>query len=79
MGSEWPLTVDRGELSCNGSGGVGEVVFTSKDGTEYSVNGLAKGTGKYTDIMDIWADDPSVSGLKIDMGPLTEKGLSLCK
>jgi hypothetical protein len=44
----------------------------------YAVNGLAKGTDKYADIMAIWADNPDVPGLKKDMSGLTDEGLSLC-
>lgn len=79
MGDEWPLTVEAGTLSCQGSGGIGEVVFTAEDGTRYSVNGLAKQTGKYEDIMSIWAEDPNLAGLKINMSPLLERGLALCE
>jgi len=79
MGDDWPLTVDKGTLACNGSGGVGEVVFTAPDGTEYAVNGTAK-SGGYKDIRPIWADDESLGhGLKKDISPLIDKGLSLCE
>lgn len=78
LGDKWPLTVDRGTLRCEGSGGIGDVIFTTEDGTEYSVNGAAKSTGKYEDIMEIWADNPDVEGLKVDMSALTERGLALC-
>jgi hypothetical protein len=78
LGSEWPLTVDHGTLRCDGSGGLGAVTFEAPDGSTYGVNGIALGQGA-PDIRPIWADDPSLGqGLKINIGPLLDKGLSLC-
>ena len=78
FGAKWPLTVDRGVLSCNGSNGVGQVFFTS-GGKTYAVNGLARGTKKYPPADEIWADNPSGPGPKKDIGPLIERGLKLCR
>lgn len=78
FGSKWPLTVDSGDLRCEGSQGFGSVVFTDPDGNEYGVNGVAVGQG-YPPIDPIWKDDPELAGLKISIGPLIDRGLSLCK
>lgn len=78
FGADWPLTVDSGDLSCEGSNGFGAVVFTDPDGNEYGVNGVAAGQG-YSPIDPIWKDDPELAGLKISIGPLIDRGLSLCK
>jgi hypothetical protein len=80
MGDSWPLTIASGELSCEGSGGVGAVYFTSDEGTSYYVNGIAKGqhpAGTH-DIREIWADDPAIGGVKTNIGPLIDRGLTLC-
>jgi hypothetical protein len=77
LGTKWPLTVESGTLRCEGSGGVGDVTF-SATGKTYWVNGTAKATERYADFSEIWADDPSVSGLKINAGALTDAGLQLC-
>jgi hypothetical protein len=77
FGSSWPLTVDSGTLRCEGQKGAGAVVINA-DGTDYAVNGTAKGQG-YADIDPVWADDPELAGLKISIGPLIDRGLSLCK
>jgi hypothetical protein len=74
-GSKWPLTVDHGKLRCEGDI---EVIFTAPDGTEYGVNGTALDHG-FKDIHPIWAVDPSGLTPKKDIGPLIDKGLSLCK
>lgn len=77
MGDEWPLTVDSGVLACDGKDGFGSVTFTV-DGTTYGVNGIAMGQG--LPAMDpIWADDPATPGLKMNMGPIIDAGLALCK
>lgn len=77
FGSSWPLTVDSGTLRCEGEGGFGAVVINA-DGTDYAVNGVAKGQG-YEPIDPIWADDPELAGLKVSIGPLIDRGLALCK
>ena len=78
FGTDWPFTVDEGLLTCKGSGGVGEVVFTAK-GASYAVNGVAKGTKRYRPIEDVWAENPSLPGTKKNIGPIIERGLRLCR
>lgn len=56
LGKAWPLTVDSGELNCEGSGGVGQATITV-DGTRYALNGLAKSNDANEDIQPIWAKD----------------------
>lgn len=78
LGSDWPLTVDRGTLKCEGSRGVGQATITV-NGTTYYVNGLAKQTNKYRPLEEIWAPNPSIPGARMDAGKLTELALALCK
>lgn len=75
LGAKWPLTVDEGYLWCRGGG---EVYFTTTDGTNYAVNGLARTFSQYPQINPIWAEDPAVHGFKKDIGPLIDRGLQLC-
>ncbi len=42
------------------------------------MNGAARGMDEWPDIDPIWADDPDVKGLKVNIGPLIERGLALC-
>lgn len=81
MGRKWPLTVNKGRLVCIGSRGVGAVVFVAPDGTNYAVNGTAKGRLDHAaDINTIWADDKALGmGLKKNIGPLIDRGLKLCR
>lgn len=81
LGEKWPLTVESGTLACDGvAEGAGDVTFTS-EGTTYALNGLAKGRAArngWAEIDPIWADDPDVPGLKVNIGPLIDRGLALC-
>jgi hypothetical protein len=72
FGSNWPLTVESGTLACEGAGAV---TFTTS-GTTYAVNGMAQGMDQYAEIDPIWADEGG--GLKKNIGPLIDRGLSLC-
>lgn len=81
IGDGWPLTIENGILACDGSRGVGAVIFRT-GGKVYAVNGIAKQRAErngWQDIAPIWADNPSVAGLKKDIGPLIERGLMLCQ
>ena len=70
-GKTWPLTVDEATLSCDGM-----AVFAEVDGKRYAVNGTAKARAAI--LNPIWADDPNMPGLKIDMSDLIDEGLALC-
>lgn len=48
------------------------------DGIVYAANGTAKDHGNYPGIDPIWAPNPDVEGLKIDLSPVTEAALDLC-
>lgn len=87
LGDVWPFTVDSGLLAANPTGRLGdgtliaEVTFTT-GGKTYWVNGIAKGTHKYNDLYEIWADDPKVPrelAIKKDMGPIIDMGLRLAE
>jgi len=71
FGPTWPLTVDGGDLRCEG----GAIVFRAPDGKDYGVNGLAS---TYADIGPIWAPDPKGIMPKMDIGPLIRAGQKLC-
>lgn len=73
-GDRWPLTVDSGEVRCvNGT----HIIFVT-DRWTFGVNGIARGSGKYTAIESIWRKDPNIEGARMDMTPIISKGLSLC-
>lgn len=72
FGTRWPLTLLEGTLRCE-PGRV--IVIRATDGRDFGVNGMA---AKYPDIAPVWADDPAIPGLKMDIGPLIDAGLKLC-
>lgn len=65
---EWPVTVDNGVLRCEADA----VYFRAPDGTEYAINGFAKGLSDGPDIEAIW--DKQAGG----MSEFIRRGLNLC-
>lgn len=82
MRERWPLTVPGGCLRCEprqaGRVQVQLVTFTH-GGRRYSVNGAAASDRRNVPIDPIWADDPGHEGLKISIGDLIGRGLTLCE
>lgn len=68
---EWPFTVSHGVLGCTDP----QQVTFNVDGTAYAVNGSAMDAG-FRDIKPIWK--PAPGGLRVDIGPMIDKGLTLC-
>jgi Protein of unknown function (DUF2511) len=71
-GKAWPFTVDSGVLACEGAG----AVTFEANGTRYAVNGIAAGQD-LPKINPIWRDDPDLAGLKVNIGPIIDRGLKL--
>lgn len=77
---EWPLTVSKGVVRCEGSDGSGSVIFRAPDGMDYAVNGTAMTVKQdLPNIEAIWKKDPDVPGTRINIGPVIDKGLELCE
>jgi hypothetical protein len=76
-GKAWPFTVDEGILAGKPGALLPEVTFTT-GGKTYYVNGIAKQKGVYSDLAEIWADDPA-SGLKKSIGTITTRGVKLAE
>jgi hypothetical protein len=74
FGAKWPLTVEDGMLSC-----VNSAVTFSHAGNTYAVNGRAKGLKRYRPIEPIWRTQQSPLPPRVDIGPLIERGLALCR
>ena len=73
LGDAWPLSVEDGVLECDAFA----VTFTS-NGQRYAVNGTARSAKRWTEIDEIWLDNPHLEGTKINIGPLLDRGLALC-
>lgn len=78
FGKDWAFSVEEGELNCIEKGDYDEAVFTAK-GKTYALNGTAKNSKKYIPIDEIWLDNPSITGTKIDLALFINKTLALCK
>jgi hypothetical protein len=76
MSDDWPLTVEAGTLRCEAS-----AVTIEVDGVTYWVNGIAGGRAEangWVDVEAIWAADPDIPGMKINIGAILNPGLDLC-
>ena len=83
FGKKWPLTVPYAVVHCEDitAGGMNLQVVTldTPDGDTYAVNGTAKDHTNYPSAEAVWAADPKVTDLKIDISPVIDAGLSLCR
>ena len=83
FGDEWPLTVPYAVVHCDEILAGGRLLqvatLDAPDGTTYAANGTAKDHGNYADIDPIWAPDPEVDGLKIDISPIVDAALEQCE
>ena len=52
------------------------VTFTA-NGVMYALNGPAKSSRQFDDVSAIWRDS-DYPGVKVDIGPMIIRGLSLC-
>ena len=73
----WPFTVDSATLFCT-KGADGERVTVVANREMYALNGTAKSSKLYPPFDAIWRDDPNGAGLKINIGPMIDRGLALC-
>ncbi|WP_308495316.1 DUF2511 domain-containing protein [Microbacterium jiangjiandongii] len=80
FGADWPLTVPDGIVYCEvGFGPPYPITFEAPDGTTYAVNGTAMDVTDLPKIDQIWADNPGISGSKINIEPIISAGLGLCE
>lgn len=73
----WPFTVASGRVECQD----GQAVVFISNGITYSLNGLADSraaTRGYSDLKPIWKADPAIPGMRINIGPVVDLGLSKC-
>lgn len=85
LGSKWPLTVTDVVLRCEPLAHPTQklgIVTAVHQGTTYSVNGLADSRAAsrgWRMIHPIWKANPEVPGTKMNIGPLIDYGLQLCR
>jgi hypothetical protein len=76
FGKDWPFTVTAGVLGCDGDR---EVVTFRNGGKTYALNGTAVGKRRYLPVEAIWTRDRDIPGARKNIGPMIEKGLTLCR
>jgi hypothetical protein len=77
-GKAWPFTVDEGILIGDSSRGLPAVSF-AVGSTTYGINGVASSDPSNAEVEAIWAKNPDISGARINIGPIIDRGLSLAK
>jgi hypothetical protein len=82
FGDKWPLTVPYVTARCQGITVAGRplkaVSLDAPGGKSYAANGTAKDHSSLPDIDPIWAPNPHVAGLKMDISPVIDAALALC-
>lgn len=85
-GLQWPLTVGRGRVGCDGMA----LWFRSEDGVTYGLNGVANGSGRYAEIEPIWAENAKLMGeiraaglpegptIRVNIGDLINEASKVC-
>ena len=79
-GEKWSFTVPAVVVACDKQG-VGAITFVGSNGKIYSINGTAKAKEGHPYPNEIWRYDPNTPAkykLRINLGPITERGQSLC-
>lgn len=80
FGAAWPFTVEEMHLSCMNGNAV--VVADAETGVMYALNGVARNNASrlaLEPLDKVWRADPANQGAKVDLGPVIEQGLKLCK
>lgn len=80
FGADWPFTQPEMHLSCLPGNAV--VVMDVDTAAMYPVNGPANEQIKrygMKQLNEIWHDSLEIPGTKISVGPIIERGLTLCK
>lgn len=72
-GKKWPFTADTATLTCKDN-----AVTATIDGKMYALNGTAKSRKAGADLTAVWAEDPNMPGLRVNVGDVIELGLELC-
>lgn len=78
LGDKWPLSIDEGTIVCDRTA----ILLRAPDGHLYAVNGIARaqvGHLGWLDIRAITLPDPKIQGLIMNVQPLVDVGLALCR
>jgi len=79
FGADWPFTTEEMHLQCLPGNAV--VVTDPETGQMYGVNGAASRKTRQLGLDPlelVWAENKNITGAKVGLGPLIERGLNLC-
>lgn len=80
FGDAWPFTFEEAYVACHAGRAV--TVMDAESGRMYPLNGAAKGKAAalgLDDLESVWLDNAEIPGTKVSVGPVIEKGLTLCQ
>jgi Protein of unknown function (DUF2511) len=72
---QWPLTVNEGELRCEGEAAV---IFTAPGLRDYGINAAAVRRG-FPPLENLWKRKPGRPRELINITPLLDRGAALCR
>jgi hypothetical protein len=78
-GDAWPFTVEEVQLQCHP--GMVLLVKDPQTGHAYPINGAASARAQALNLQPlehIWRPDPLIADAKISLGPVLNRGISLC-
>ncbi len=78
-GEAWPFTFEEAHLQCYPGKAV--VVSDAETGRSYPLNGPATskaGQLGLEPLEQVWLDNPTIPGTKVNVGPVIQEGLALC-
>lgn len=78
MGATWPLSIDEGTIVCDRTA----ILLRAPDGHLYAVNGTARSQVPkfgWIDVRAITLPDPNTAGLFMNVQPIIDQGLGLCR
>ena len=74
FGDAWPLIVEDGTIICDGA----SILLRTNHGL-FAVNGTARGQNRWHDIREITKPDPNNAGLLMNVQPIVDRGLIVCR
>lgn len=80
FGERWPFTQPEMHLSC--LPGKAVVVMDVNTGAMYPINGVASSKAQQMGmepLETVWREHPELEGLRVDIGPVIQQGLGLCR
>lgn len=76
FGSDWPFIVDSVKLMCDNRNSI-KVPYVISGGIAYGLTGYASNI--FSPVDKIWANNSKLPGTKINLGPIRDEALKMCR